>query len=112
MMTLRPAHESDVPALVEVARRSWLSAFAAAPAAFIQERQARDFEREWYPRYWRDMTVAEEDGVLLGVVQPMHDEVNGLWVEPFAQGRGVGSALLRHAEQQIAAAGFGRVWLT
>lgn len=112
MMTIRSARESDVPALVALARRSWLVAFASAPAAFIRDRLAREFERDWYPRYWPDMAVAEGDGSLLGVVQPAGDEVNGLWVEPAAQGRGVGSALLRHAERGIAAAGHGRAWLT
>jgi ribosomal protein S18 acetylase RimI-like enzyme len=58
------------------------------------------------------MTVAEADGVLLGVVQPMKDEVNGLWVDPAAQGRGVGTALLRHGELEIAAAGYDRAWLS
>lgn len=113
MMTLRPAREADVPALIELARRSWLSGFAAtAPAAFVRDRLARDFERDWYPRHWPAMTVAEDDGVLLGLVQPEGAEVNGLWVAPEAQGRGVGTALLRHAERQIAAAGHERAWLT
>jgi ribosomal protein S18 acetylase RimI-like enzyme len=113
MITLRPAREADVPSLIELARRSWLSGFAgSAPAAFVQDRLAREFERDWYPRHWPAMTVAEGGGALLGVVQPEGDEVNGLWVAPEAQGQGVGTALLRHAERQIAAAGYGRAWLT
>lgn len=113
MMTLRPACEADVPALIELAQRSWLSGFAgAAPAAFVRERLARQFERDWYPRHWPAMTVAEDGSALLGVVQPEGDEVNGLWVAPEAQGQGVGTALLRHAERQIAAAGHERAWLT
>ena len=112
-MHLRPARESDLPALIELAKRSWRSGFAeSAPAAFVQEWLARDFERDWYPKHWPSMTVAETDGVVLGVVQPMADEINGLWVDPAAQGRGVGSALLAHAEEQIMAAGFDRSWLS
>ncbi|WP_439627445.1 GNAT family N-acetyltransferase [Gemmata sp.] len=111
MVTIRPASEGDLPGLIEMARRSWLSGFTAAPPQFVSDWLARDFERAWYTRYWPDMSVAEEDGVLLGVVQPMRDEVNGLWVEPAAQGRGVGTLLLRHAEGYIAAA-HGRSWLT
>lgn len=112
MVTIRPASEADLPGLVELARRSWLSGFTDAPPRFISDWLARDFESDWYARYWPDMSVAEEDGVLLGVVQPMGDEVNGLWVEPAHQGRGVGTLLLRHAEGVIAAAGHGRAWLT
>ncbi|MFO0800233.1 MAG: GNAT family N-acetyltransferase [Gemmataceae bacterium] len=112
MLTIRPARESDVAALVALARRSWVGAFATAPVAFVRDRLRREFERDWYPRYWPYMAVAEEGGVVVGLVQPAGDEVNGLWVEPAAQGRGVGTALLRHAERGIAAAGYGRAWLT
>jgi ribosomal protein S18 acetylase RimI-like enzyme len=112
-MKLRPACEGDLPALIELARRSWLSAYAdSAPAEFVRDWLARDFERDWYPKHWPSMTVAEAGGVVLGLVQPMHDEINGLWVDPAAQGRGVGTALLRHAEAQIAAVGHGRAWLS
>ena len=113
MTTLRPASERDVPGLIELARRSWLSGFVgSAPAAFVQEWLAREFERGWYPRYWQDMTVADLGGVLLGVVQPMKDEINGLWVDPSAQGRGIGTALLVHGEREIASAGYERAWLS
>ena len=109
-MLLRPARDGDVPALIGLARRSWRSGFSAAPPEFVREWLAREFEPESYPKYWPTMTVA--DGVLLGLVQPMKDEVNGLWVDPAAQGHGVGTALLRRAEAEIAAAGYRRVWLT
>jgi [ribosomal protein S18]-alanine N-acetyltransferase len=112
-MTLRPACETDLPVLIELARRSWLSAFVgSAPAEFVREWLARDFEREWYPKHWRRMTVAEAGGVVLGLVQPVDDEINGLWVDPAAQGRGVGTALLLHGEAEIASAGYGRAWLS
>jgi len=109
-MLLRPARDGDVPALIGLARRSWRSGFSAAPPEFVREWLAREFEPESYPKYWPTTTVA--DGVLLGLVQPMKDEVNGLWVDPAAQGHGVGTALLRRAEAEIAAAGYRRVWLT
>lgn len=58
------------------------------------------------------MTVAEIEGRVVGLVQPIADEINGLWVDPEFQSRGVGSALLRQGELQIAAGGYGRVWLS
>ncbi|HJZ92636.1 MAG TPA: GNAT family N-acetyltransferase [Gemmataceae bacterium] len=110
---LRAAHESDLPVLIDLARRSWLSAFAdSAPAEFVREWLDRDFERDWYPKHWPSMTVAEAGGVILGLVQPMNDEINGLWVDPVAQGRGVGTVLLAQGEAEIAAAGYGRAWLS
>lgn len=111
MLTIRPASQTDLPNLTGMARRSWLSGFTDAPPRFVSDWVARDFEPGWYARYWPDMSVAE-DGVPLGVVQPMGDEVNGLWVDPPAQGRGVGTLLLRHAEGLIAVAGYERSWLT
>lgn len=44
MVHLRPAAEGDLPALIALARRSWLGAFADAPAAFVRDWLARDFE--------------------------------------------------------------------
>jgi ribosomal-protein-alanine N-acetyltransferase len=111
-MNLRPARAADLSALIDLARRSRRAAFAGAPAALLQEWAGRDFEGEWYPKHWPAMTVADDDGVILGLVQPTADEVNGLWVDPAAQGRGVGTALLRHAEAAIAAAGYARAWLS
>ena len=113
MALLRRAVEADVPLLVELARRSWLSAFSdTAPPALTDYWRALDREPAFYATYWPSMTVAEESGRLLGLVQPMEDEVNGLWIDPLAQGRGVGLQLLRAAEGEIAAAGFDRAWLT
>jgi [ribosomal protein S18]-alanine N-acetyltransferase len=113
IVSLRPATEDDVVLLVHVARLSWLSAFeGSAPPAFIARWRAKDSEPAWYARYWPDMTVADLDGKPCGLVQPVRDEVNGLWVVPDAQGKGVGSALLLEAERHIASAGYDRAWLT
>ena len=112
-MELRPATAADVPALVDVARRAWLSAFAdSAPPAFVARWRARDREPAWYARHWPAMTVAAVGGAPVGLVQPAADEVNGLWVAPEAQGRGIGTALLREAERRIASDGHRRAWLT
>lgn len=112
-VTLRPATAADIDPLVAIARRSWLSAFAAhAPAALVEWWRAADREPAWYALYWPDMLVAEADGTLAGLVQPRADEVNGLWVDPAWQGRGLGRLLLGAAESRIAAQGHRRVWLT
>ncbi|MBV9773766.1 MAG: GNAT family N-acetyltransferase [Gemmatimonadetes bacterium] len=113
MLVLRPAQETDIPRLVEVARRSVLSAFAfTAPFPLLQDWIRRDPEPARYAAGWQDMTVAELDGEVVGLVHPVDDEIHGLWVHPGAQGRGIGGALLRAGEERIAASGHGRAWLS
>lgn len=110
---IRPAREEDVPRLIEVARRSWLSAFAqSAPFAMIAYWVRADRESSWYPRYWPDMLVLEDDVVISGLVQPMEAEINGLWVHPDWQGTGAGTLLLRAGEEVIRQAGHPAAWLT
>jgi ribosomal protein S18 acetylase RimI-like enzyme len=110
--TLRPATEADVPELIELARRSWLSAFAqTAPFPLIEAWAASDRTSDHYRRYWRDMLVLEEARAILGLVQPMEAEINGLWVHPAYQGQGVGTRLLRAGEDAIRASGHAIAWL-
>lgn len=110
---LRPAGEDDVPRLVEIARRAWLSAFAGhAPEPMIAYWRNADREPGWYARYWPDMIVAEAGDFVVGLTQPAADEVNGLWVDPEWQGRGIGRLLLRAAERHIGQMGHERAWLT
>ena len=47
------------------------------------------------------MTVLEEGGIIVGLVQPREAEINGLWVAPERQGTGAGTLLLRVGEQAI-----------
>jgi GNAT superfamily N-acetyltransferase len=110
--TLRPAAEADVPELIELARRSWLSAFAqTAPFPLIEAWAASDRTSAHYHRSWRDMLVLEESGAILGLVQPMEAEINGLWVHPAHQGTGAGTRLLHAGEDVIRRNGHATAWL-
>lgn len=112
-MTVRPATEADVPRMIEVARRSFLSAFGVtAPFPLIQQWACDDREATSYPREWAFMFVLEREGVIAGLVQPTVDEIDGLWIHPDFQGQGIGSLLLEHGEGIIRSRGFSRSWLT
>lgn len=112
---LRAARLEDVPSLIELARRSWLSAFAqTAPFPLIAWWVRADGLTLRYEQHWSEMLVLEEDSVIVGLVQPKPNdaEINGLWVHPSRQGTGAGTLLLRAGEQLIHRAGHKRVWLT
>jgi len=112
-VALRPALQTDVEALIDVARRAWLSAFSErAPFALIQDWLLADRESGWYSLYFREVRVAACDAGVVALVQPRRDEVNGLWVHPAWQRRGLGSLLLQDSEERMRQAGHRRAWLT
>ena len=56
--SLRRATEADVPVLIDIARRSWLSAFAGtAPHKVIRAWAEANHEALWYPEHWPRVTV-------------------------------------------------------
>ena len=113
MRRIRPAREEDLERLIELGRRSWLSAFAQTePFVLIAWWVQNDRVASLYREYWAEMLVLEEDGVIIGLVQPKDDEINGLWVHPAWQGTGAGKLLLRAGEEVIRKAGHEVAWLT
>jgi len=111
--TIRPSRAADLDALIDIGRRSWLSAFAqTAPFDLIVWWVREDRTNVFYRECWPAMMVLEEDGALIGLVQPKDDEINGLWVHPAHQGTGAGKILLRAGEDIIRSAGHQAVWLT
>jgi ribosomal protein S18 acetylase RimI-like enzyme len=98
---VRPYHESDEGSVIAL----WKNVFAYSaphndPARVI--RQKRAFQRELF-------FVALLDGVLVGTVTGGYDGHRGwiysLAVSPETRRRGVGTALMRHVEQELAKRG-------
>lgn len=112
-LALRPAQQDDLEGMIETARRSWLSAFAqTAPFALIAWWARSDRTRSIYESGWREMHVVTEGGLVAGILHLKEDEINGLWIHPSRQGRGLGAALLREGEKMIRAAGHHHAWVT
>lgn len=109
---VRPARGEDLDALIDLGRRSWLSAFAqTAPFPLIAWWVKEDRTRTLYEAHWREMVVLEESGELIALVQPTGAEINGLWVRPDRQGSGAGAQLLAVGEDAIRSAGHEVAWL-
>jgi GNAT superfamily N-acetyltransferase len=108
---IRPATAADAPALARIQSRGWRWAYGD----FIASEDMPDpAERE--PMF-RELAasgavrVFEQDGTLAGYAAIVDDELASLYVDPPAQGAGVGGRLLADAEERIRAAGHPRAWL-
>ena len=102
----RRAVEADVPALIDLARRSWLSGNCElAPMEAVRHWLEEDRESRRYPEIWPRVTVAEHRSRILGLSHADGREVADLWVHPSFQRRGIGTLLLRVCEEEIRRAG-------
>ena len=112
MIRIRPASAEDEARIAGIIRASMLASYAHfLPAHQFQkildlDRPAQ-VARDDAPRF----DVAEVDGVPAGVMHLKNDYVDHLWVRPEFMGQGVGSALLDHAVERAAQAGFERLTL-
>ena len=108
--SLRPATESDVPSvaeLVDAAYRHYVQRLGMLPRPMTDD----------YPAVIRDrqVTVAEHDGAIVGVVVlTVTDEgflVDNVAVHPSRRGTGLGRALLQFAEAEARRAGYDAIHL-
>ncbi len=102
----RRAVEADVPALADLAQRSWLSGNCElAPMEVVRDWMEADSESKRFPEIWPKVTVATIQSRILGLTSTDGHEVADLWVHPSFQRRGIGSLLLKVAEEEIQLAG-------
>jgi GNAT superfamily N-acetyltransferase len=109
---IRAFGPADAPAVAALHVRSWHRAYAdfVAPENMptLAEREAT-----WSGELAGPTWVWDQDGLVAGVVQVRDAELGVLYVDPPAQGAGIGSALHDHALDRIRAAGHDRatVWV-
>jgi GNAT superfamily N-acetyltransferase len=95
MIIRRPsaAERAPVQAMVEeVVEETYGGQWAEPPL----EAREEDWTRGW---------AAEVDGAIVGIALTADDWLDDLWVTRSVRSRGVGAALLAHAEREIAARG-------
>jgi ribosomal protein S18 acetylase RimI-like enzyme len=109
-LRLRPATIADVPRLSEVVQSAYghyVDRLGRPPRPMTDD--YADVVRS------RSVTVAERDGEIVGLIVLGVDEegfvVDNVAVDPSQQGRGVGKALLEHAEVAAREAGFDSIYL-
>jgi GNAT superfamily N-acetyltransferase len=98
VVTVRPARPSEAPAISALALRS-KGHWGYDPAFLEACRADLTIDPAWCDGV--RLVVADEAGTLLGYArvsgEPPVGELDGLFVDPAAIGRGVGGLLLRHA---------------
>jgi ribosomal protein S18 acetylase RimI-like enzyme len=108
---IRPATEADAPVIADIQARTWRWAYGD----FITPDDMPVTE-ERVPA-WREhiagggVRVFDQDGTVVGYSAVADDELKSLYVDPAAQGAGVGSRLLADAHERIRSAGHARAWL-
>jgi ribosomal protein S18 acetylase RimI-like enzyme len=124
--TIRPAEAADVPALADLARRTWADAFGASVSederdAELEATRSESYFREALER--RNVLVAEAGGRLVGYAElgdvdipevepaPGDGQLHRVYVETALQGRGLGGLLTLAALEHPRLVGAGRVYL-
>ncbi|MBM3533832.1 MAG: GNAT family N-acetyltransferase [Alphaproteobacteria bacterium] len=97
-VSLRPATPADVQTLAKVAHDSFHQAFSGimSPASLAQRPPSFFIER--FSAQWPDLVAAIAGGRIVGFSMVRQGHIDMLFVDPGAQARGVGKALLAGAE--------------
>lgn len=103
-MIIRPARETDIPALQTLLRNSWLTNWAPhLPFAAVQRFAAEDPAGNYAKDKWREFIVAaDEDGALLGMFHIEGEHLHAIHLDWRTKRRGIGSALMDEVERTIA----------
>ena len=108
---LRPARNEDAEAIADIWHRGWQDGHLGyVPQELVNVRTEESFSTRAAERI-ADTTVATVDGVVVGFVMVVDDEVEQVYVASTARGTGVADALMREAEGQVAGSGHPKAWL-
>jgi ribosomal protein S18 acetylase RimI-like enzyme len=108
---IRAALDADAAAIAEIEARTWRWAYED----FVPP-EAMPIATERVPA-WREhiagggVRVFDQDGTVVGYAAVREAKLAALYVEPAAQGAGVGSRLLADAQARLRTAGHVRAWL-
>lgn len=103
-MEIRSAVEADVPALVSILRRSWLTTWAPElPFTAVQRFAEDDPARHYAESTWREFVIVEDGGVVAGMFHVEGNNLNAIHLDPKRKRQGIGSRLMDEVERRIGA---------
>jgi ribosomal protein S18 acetylase RimI-like enzyme len=103
-MNIRAAVETDVPALIAILRRSWLTTWAPELRFETVQKFAReDPARRYAEERWREFAVIEDGGIVAGMFHLEGDTLNAIHLEPKRKREKIGTLLMDEIERRIGA---------
>jgi ribosomal protein S18 acetylase RimI-like enzyme len=103
-MKIRPAVEADVPALVSLLQRSWLTIWAPElKFATVQTFAQTDPARHYAEDMWQQFSVADDDGTIVGMFHVEGDTLNAIHLDHRRKRQKIGSILMDEIERRISA---------
>jgi ribosomal-protein-alanine N-acetyltransferase len=108
MIVIRHARQNEIGLLAAIGLRAWAKAIAGlADVAGMQSAAERAFI-DFLTEHWLSVVLIEDENRICGWgARENHDDtISDLWIDPGAQGRGLGKALLADMEQRMVAEGF------
>ena len=108
MVVIRHARQNEISLLAAIGLRAWAKAIAEfADAARMRDAAERAFV-DFLTEHWLAVLLIEEENRICGWAarEDLDGTISDLWIDPTAQGRGLGRALLADMEQRMAAEGF------
>jgi len=108
---IRAATEADAPALAEIQARAWRWAYSDF-VAYDDMPVAEERLERWRGNVAQGrLRVFDQDGTVVGYASVDGDQLTSLYVDPAAQGAGVGARLHDDALEQLRAGGCSTAWL-
>ena len=95
---LREAIEADIPQLVETARDSYRDAFKLLLSEGALAKRDRAYFEMRFRESLEKLIVAEQGGAIAGFMLMTGENIDMFFVDPKAQSRGIGKAMIAHAE--------------
>ncbi|TRL43481.1 GNAT family N-acetyltransferase [Rhizobium straminoryzae] len=107
MPTIRNAREDEAELLSEIGLRAWEDAMGEIGVSPELRENAQAAFRGFTYGAWLTITVVEEAGTVAGWAarEGLDELISDFWIDPAFKRRGLGTALLREIEEQIAAHG-------
>jgi GNAT superfamily N-acetyltransferase len=103
-MEIRKASQGDIPALVSLLRRSWLTTWAPElPFTAVQQFATEDPARRYAESMWREFFVVEGGGSLAGMFHIEGNHLHAIHLDPKRKREGIGSLLMDEVERRISA---------